>query len=32
MGNKRAELQEYFKTFFEEKDLEIKTWELADNN
>jgi len=31
MGAKRKELQEYFKTFFEEKNLEYKTWELADN-
>ncbi len=30
MGAKRKELQEYFKTFFEEKDLEFKQWELTD--
>ena len=30
MGAKRAELQEYFKTFFEEKNLEFKQWELHD--
>lgn len=30
MGAKRQQLQEYFKTFFEEKDLEFKQWELTD--
>lgn len=29
---KRQELQNYFKTFFEEKNLEYKEWELTDNN